>query len=88
MAKTEKLIPPDLKQCQTEIREAHSFMTLGPKPGFVRCKNKPSHIATEPPREDGKPQGSMSVCPECLSELSKKMPGVTFEVITGAGKAK
>ena len=77
----EELIPPDLEQCQTVITPEHSFMTLGPRPRPERCKNKPTHIATEPPRKDGKKQGSMSVCGHCLGVLSKQMPGVTFEQI-------
>lgn len=78
----EKLIPPDREQCQTMVTEAYSAFALGqapPRP--TRCANKPTHIATEPPRSDGKKQGSMSVCGHCLEVLSKQMPGVTFKEI-------
>lgn len=69
MAKTNRLVPPDVKQCQAEVR---SFMTLGP--GYNRCQNKPTCIATEnEPGPDGH-LGSMSLCEECAAELRKRMP--------------
>ncbi len=37
----------DLDQCQAEKPNGHSFMTLGGRPGLVRCTNKPSVIITE-----------------------------------------
>lgn len=73
-----ELIPPDLKQCQAEYREPHGFMRLGPPPPMERCKNKPTHIATEPPREDGEPQGSMSLCDECLAVFQEQVKGCTI----------
>jgi hypothetical protein len=77
----EVLIPPDLGQCQAEIPNGNTFMTFGGVPGLVRCKNKPTYIAHEPPRKDGKKQGSMSLCGSCLAVCSKQIPGVTFEEI-------
>lgn len=78
----EELIPPDLYQCQTVITPSYSAFRLGqPPPRPERCHKVPTHIATEPPRADGRKQGSMSVCGECLAVLSKQMPGVTFQEI-------
>ena len=59
------LIPPDLKRCQGEVPNGHSFMTLGGVPGRVRCENKPSCVVYETiPDEDGR-MGSMSLCKRC-----------------------
>lgn len=85
---SEKLIPPDLERCQAEKPNGNSFMTLGGVPGLVRCKEKPTHIALEPVRADGKERGSMSLCGSCLAVCSKQMHGVTFEVIAVGGKTK
>jgi len=79
VAHLEKLIAPDLKQCQAE-RRLGSFMSFG-LPSMRRCTNTPTHIATEPKRSDRKRQGSMSLCGECLAVCSRQMPGVTFELI-------
>lgn len=55
-----KLTPPDLKQCQAEVK---SFMTLGP--GRIRCQGQPSVVAIEQvPGPDGL-VGSMSLCQSC-----------------------
>ncbi len=75
------MIPPDLKRCQAEVTSYPSFMQLGGTKTTERCKNKPTHIAIEPPRPDGKIQGSMALCGSCLAVCSKQMPGVTFELI-------
>jgi hypothetical protein len=71
-----ELIPPDLQQCQSEIKEG-SFMTLGPR-SFRRCTNAPVWLAIEGPREDGEPSGSMSLCDDCKLVCEKQMLGVTF----------
>lgn len=64
------MIPVDMKRCQAESR---SFMTLGP--GYVRCSNAPTHVATESePGPDGK-KGSMSLCEACKGVMEKQMPG-------------
>lgn len=76
----EKLIPPDLAQCQAEKPNGNTFMTFGGVPGLVRCKNKPTHIALEPKQKD-REQGSMSLCGDCLAVCSKQVPGVVFETI-------
>lgn len=61
------LVPPDLNQCQAEKPNGNSFMTLGGRPGRVRCKNPPTHLVTETePGEDGK-TGGMSLCDDCLA---------------------
>lgn len=60
------LTPPDLSQCQAEVPNNYSFMTLGGQPGTrSRCVNMPVVIATEKrPGSDGK-RGSMSLCERC-----------------------
>lgn len=71
MSKT-KLIPPDRKQCQAEIREG-TFMSLGGSPHrLTRCKAKPTMIITEnQPGRDGQ-RGSMSLCPSCWVVFQKQ----------------
>jgi len=39
--------PVDLKQCQAEVPNGNTFMTLGGRPGRERCKNKPTVVVTE-----------------------------------------
>jgi hypothetical protein len=59
------LIPPDLKRCQAEKPNGHSFMTLGGVPGRERCTDKPTVVVTEvAPGADGR-RGSMSLCHHC-----------------------
>ena len=65
----ETLIPADLKRCQAEKKEgcwptAQQFMALGPAK-LVRCKNKPTWIATEKKPPKGSKRGSMSLCDHC-----------------------
>lgn len=76
------LTPPDPKQCQAEVPNGNSFMTLGGRPGRERCTNKPLWIATEKvPGADGL-TGSMSLCQRCREQMEKQMPGfATFEEI-------
>lgn len=77
-----KLTPPDLKQCQAEKPNGHTFMTLGGRPGLERCRTKPVWIAKEiKPGEDGQ-RGSMSLCNACRRVMERQMPGyATFERI-------
>ena len=77
---TTKLIPLDLRQCQSEIKEG-SFMTLGPR-SFHRCTNVPVWIAIEGPRKDGESPGSMSLCDDCKKVCEGQMPDVTFRRIS------
>lgn len=77
----EKLIPPDLKQCQAEKPNGNSFMTLGGVPGLERCRSEPTLIAHESKRADGKKSGSMSLCLECSVVCKKQIPGITFTAI-------
>lgn len=66
------LEPPDLNQCQAEIRTFHPFVMGGPVHTRTRCKSKPVWIATENnPQRDGL-CGSMALCEDCLKELIKK----------------
>lgn len=77
------LIPPDTNQCQAEVPNGYTFMTLGGRPGRDRCRNKPTMIATEvKPGEDGR-IGSMSLCDRCFEVFQKQMPAgtATFERI-------
>ncbi len=73
-----KLTPPDLKRCQAEKPNGHSFMTLGGNlGGRERCDARPTVIATEiKPGKDGQ-IGSMSLCDDCADVLQTQMPGVT-----------
>ncbi len=69
----DELIPPDLGQCQAEKPNGHNFMTLGGRPGLVRCTNKPVTIATEKnPGTDGQ-FGSMSLCNECWMKMIEQL---------------
>lgn len=68
------LTPPDPERCQTMVSNGNSFMTLGGRPGLVRCTNKPAVIITETqPAEDGQ-IGSMSLCDECEKVFDARMP--------------
>ena len=67
------LIPADPKRCQAEMPNGENFMTLGGGHKMVRCKNKPSHIATEKRADEYGQHGSMSLCPECLAVFSKQV---------------
>jgi len=76
-----KLTPPDLKQCQTLRSNGNSFLSFGGVVGRVRCKGRAAWIAIEPPRDDGAPRGSMSVCHACQPKCARSMPGATFRRI-------
>ncbi len=83
---TTTLIPADPKQCQAEKPNGNTFMTLGGRPGLVRCDNKPTWIMTEDkPGRDGL-QGSMSICLDCRTAYDEyvkqgKAPKATFTII-------
>jgi hypothetical protein len=77
------LTPPDITQCQAEKPNGCTVWSLGGVPGLVRCKAKPTVVATEvKPGDDGQ-IGSMSLCADCLEVFQKQMgPGfATFSVI-------
>lgn len=80
------LTPPDRAQCQVERHNGYSFMTLGSRPGLVRCSNKPAWIAREiAPGSDGR-RGSMSICKDCrpvleLAVKNRKAPLCSFHRI-------
>ena len=66
------LTPPDIKRCQVEKPNGHTFMAFGGVPGLVRCEAKPSVIVSEKePGPDGQ-KGSMSMCLGCLEVFSKQ----------------
>lgn len=82
------MIPADTKQCQAEIPNGESFMTLGGRYKLVRCKNVPSVTVFETiPGIDGL-MGSMCLCAPCLTQLFKQCGDTQFRVepILGAGK--
>jgi hypothetical protein len=67
-------MPPDFEQCQAEKPNGHTFMTLGGKPGMVRCDRPPTVLLTEvQPGDDGE-KGSMTLCDGCLAVFRKQMP--------------
>ena len=68
-----KLEPPDNNRCQAEKPNGHNFMTLGGEVKMIRCKSKPSVIATEKKAgKDGK-KGSMSLCSSCWKAMIKQI---------------
>lgn len=73
-----KLAPPDVERCQAEKPSGGPFILGGeigdPRNGYlVRCRNKPTFIATEnKPGKDGA-VGSMSLCDECRKVAIKQM---------------
>jgi hypothetical protein len=74
-------IPPDLAQCQALHRAAYSPFRFGPAPPFVRCTHAPSVVVTETGTpDDGGPQGSMSLCAECLIIAVDKLGPDAFTV--------
>lgn len=67
------LTPPDIDQCQAEKPNGQSFMTLGGGPGYVRCADEPTVIATENKAGRDGLKGSMSLCDECKAKLLEQM---------------
>ncbi len=85
--KKKPLTPSDKKRCQALVPNGESFMTLGGRPGRVRCSSVPAVIAKEnEPGSDGR-KGSMSLCESC-SKVFLEMKGVTFATLTPIKKAK
>ena len=83
------LTPPDRARCQAEKPNGNSFMTLGGRPGMVRCSNAPTVVATETaPGEDGR-RGSMSLCADCRAVFERQMPAgyATFAPVASAEEA-
>ena len=81
--KPPELDPPDHDQCQAEIPNGATFLTMGGRPELIRCTNKPAVIATEvKPGKDGQ-VGSMSLCTSCHLVFLQQMPAgyATFEEI-------
>jgi hypothetical protein len=79
-----KLILPDHDQCQSLIPNGNTFMTLGGRPGWNRCLNKPVVIAKEKTSSvPGTTPGSMSLCAHCANKFLSQdnPPDVTFEFI-------
>lgn len=78
-----ELDPPDKKQCQAEKPNGNTFMTLGGRPGLVRCEALPKVIVTEMVPGDDDEHGAMSLCGQCLTVFNEQSgtPMVTVEVI-------
>ena len=67
------LTPPDRKRCQAEVPNGATFMTVGGRPGRVRCKNKPTVIIMEVVSgKDGR-HGSMALCHSCWAVAIKQL---------------
>jgi len=85
-----KLTPSDSRQCQADVPGNGPFILGGeigdPNNGYrIRCKNKPTVIATEnQPGEDGL-VGSMSLCGTCQKVMKKQFGKdfASFEKIEG-----
>ena len=80
-----ELTPADPKRCQADVPNGVNFMTLGGRPGRVRCSNEPVVSAKETkPGKDGQ-MGSMSLCDSCLTVFTKQVPqeGIEVEKIGG-----
>lgn len=72
---SKELTPPDRERCQADVPNGYSFMTLGGRPGRVRCSCPTNVIVREvAPGKDGL-IGSMGLCYACLDVLGKQMPG-------------
>ena len=83
-AKVKELTPPDMEQCQVDVPNGHSFMTMGGKyGGKVRCEKKPIYIVEDKiPGKDGL-CGSMSMCPECFLQFMAQGNSVSkYKVVT------
>jgi hypothetical protein len=63
--KTQKMIPPDPKQCQAEKMPPYSFMTFG-TPHRVRCTNTPVALVAEAKCAADGLCGAMTLCADCL----------------------
>lgn len=68
------LLPPDLERCQAEKPNGNNFMTLGGRPGLVRCENKPAYIVRETKPDGDGIIGSMSLCGDCLEVAKSQLP--------------
>ena len=80
-----KLIPPDPKQCQAEKPNGYTPFTLGGIPGYVRCTNEPTWIATEAKQNEDGLVGSMSLCDDCKQVMIKQL-GEDFCIFSKLGE--
>jgi hypothetical protein len=81
MKKTTTLTPPDLKRCQAEKPNGNTFMTLGGRPGRVRCDQLPIYIATENKAGADGQRGSMALCNDCSAVLIEQL-GKDYATLT------
>jgi len=77
------LTPPDLKQCQAEKPNGESFMTLGGRPGRVRCTSPAKILVRETVSGSDGQKGSMTLCGDCFVVFQTQCPDarVSFELI-------
>lgn len=75
-----KIEPINFDQCQAEVPNGHTFMTMGGRPGRIQCTNAPLYILREvEPGDDGQ-HGHMSLCESCFGVFKKQMPDLLVEV--------
>lgn len=71
--KAKSLVAPDRAQCQAEIPNVVTFMTLGGRFERLRCTSRPTVIVTEVRLgSDGK-HGSMALCHPCWAQALKQL---------------
>jgi hypothetical protein len=86
--KQKPLTPPDTAQCQADIPNQNTFMTMGgtsPNRKYIRCTAKPTVIVHEMMAgKDGR-RGAMSLCGDCLKvfKAQKGTPPVRVEPLGG-----
>jgi len=79
--KKPELTPPDRDRCQAEKPNGNTFMTLGGRPGLVRCENKPVVIIHETEPDRNGLLGSMSLCQGCLKVFNEQQPGTKVRLM-------
>ncbi len=73
------LTPPDRERCQADVPGNGPFTMGGevgdPRNGYrVRCREKPTCIATEVRAGDDGHHGSMSLCSDCRKVFEETAP--------------
>jgi len=75
------MIPIDKEMCQSEKPNGQSFMTMGGGHKMLRCKNKPTVIATETKKGSDGLKGSMTLCDDCLKVANKQLPDGFLDIV-------
>ena len=73
------MIPIDKERCQAEKPNGANAFTLGGVPKMIRCKNKPTVIATETKAGSDGLKGSMTMCDDCLKVAEEQLPKGFFD---------